>query len=97
MAQITWTRLALIDLDRLEAFLFEKSPISAERAILAVIDATEILRDFPEAGRMSDDLDPEQRELIVPFSNSGYVVGYSVIGSAVEILSVRHMSEDDGF
>lgn len=95
MARISWTRAALADLDRLEAFLHDKSPRSAARAIVAILDEVEILRQFPEAGRMSDDLDPEQRELIVPFSKSGYVVGYGVFGDHVEVFSVRHMREDD--
>lgn len=92
---VTWTRGALADLDRLEAFLMEKSPRSAARAVITIMDATEILKTFPEAGRISDDLDPEQRELIVPFSNRGYIVGYGIFGDEVEIFNVRHQREDD--
>ncbi len=95
MARVTWIDEALADLDRLEAFLSEKSPRSAARAIVTIIDATEILKDFPGAGRMSDDLDPEQRDLLVPFSSSGYIVGYGVFDDEVEIFNVRHMREDD--
>jgi len=95
MARIAWTHAALADLDRLESFLWQASPVSAERAITAILDATELLQQFPEAGRPSADLDPDHRELLLPFGNSGYVVGYGVYRGTVEILSVRHMREDD--
>lgn len=95
MGRVTWTEEALADLDRLETFLFEKSPRSAALAFLAIIDATGLLKDLPEAGRMSDDLDRDQRDLIVPFSNSGCIVGHGVFGDDVEIFNVRDMREDD--
>lgn len=95
LLRLTWTDDALADLDRLETFLWEKSARSAHDAIFTIIDATEILKRFPDAGRMAEDLDPEHRELLVPFSNSGYIVGYGVYGDEVEIFNVRHMREDD--
>jgi len=95
MASISWTQQALDDLDRLELFLLDKSPRVAAQAVLAIMEATDVLMDFPQAGRMTPDLDPEHRELLVPFSNSGYVIGYGVYGDRVEILDVHHMREDD--
>jgi plasmid stabilization system protein ParE len=95
MARVTWTPKALADLDRLEAFLAKNNPRSAARAILTIIDSIEILKTFPEIGRTSPDLDPDQGDLLVPFSSSGYVVGYGVFGDDVEIFNVRHMREDD--
>ena len=96
MPDVIWSPKALRDLDRLEAFLWEKSPKAADRAIQSIVGATRLLREFPNAGRPAEDLDPEQRELPVPFSNSGYVVSYRYVeGDVVEILDVRHMREDD--
>jgi plasmid stabilization system protein ParE len=94
MLRVAWTRAALADLDRLEAFLVEKSPRSASRAVVAIMDATRVLARFPHAGRMTKDLDPEHRELIVKFSDSGYIVHYGVLADRIEILDVRHQRED---
>src|SRR5690242_3861263 len=95
MPRVIWTNRALNDLDRLEQFLWTKSPLAAERAIRTILEATRLLEDFPQAGRPAADLDPEHRELPVPFSSSGYVVLYGYDGAWVEILFVRHMREDD--
>jgi plasmid stabilization system protein ParE len=94
MPKIAWTRAALADLDRLEAFLVEKSPRSASKAVVAIMDATRVLARFPHAGRMTEDLDPEHRELIVKFSDSGYVVHHGVFDDRIEVLEVRHQRED---
>ncbi len=94
MRHVTWTRTALVDLDRLEVFLLEKSPRSASKAIAAITDATRVLVQFPHAGRMTEDLDPEHRELVVRFSEGGYIVHYGVFGERIEILDVRHQRGD---
>lgn len=96
MPALVWTDTALHHLARLEAFLAEKNPHAAQNAIAALLSRTQTLADFPEIGRLAPDLDPEHRELPVTFANAGYVIGYYYrLGSAVEILHVRHMSEDD--
>ena len=43
---------------------------------------------------MTEDLDPEHRELVVRFSEGGYIVHYGVFGDRIEILDVRHQRED---
>jgi plasmid stabilization system protein ParE len=93
MRRVVWTRTALADLDRLEAFLIAKSPRSASKAVIAIMDSTRVLVQFPHAGRMTEDLDPEHRELIIKFSDGGYVVHYGVFDDRIEILDVRHQRE----
>ena len=39
---------------------------------------------------------PAQRELIIPFGNSGYVALYEIVSdSKVLVLAVRHQQEED--
>ena len=49
-----------------------------------------ILRQFPEAGRPAYDLEPEHRELLVPFGVSDYVVLCRTLEDSVFTLAVRH-------
>jgi len=44
-------------------------------------------------GRPADDLDPEHRELLIPFGASGYVIVYEVYADSVLVLAVRHQKE----
>lgn len=36
----------------------------------------ELLERFPQAGRPAEDLEPEHRELLIPFGGAGYVLLY---------------------
>ena len=51
------------------------------------------LSEFPQSGRGAADLDPNHRELIVRFANSGYVVLYGLDAGDIIVLSVRHQRE----
>lgn len=52
-----------------------------------------VLARFPEAGRSTDDLDPEHRELIFPFGVTGCVLIYEVGYDSILILAVKHQKE----
>ena len=91
--RVTWNPHALRSLDRLEDFLREKSPRAGTRAVLTIIGAARTLADFPHAGRLADDLHPDERELLVAFGTSGYVIAYRLRENWVEILDVRHQRE----
>jgi plasmid stabilization system protein ParE len=93
MPLVTWSVRALADIDRLEAFLRDKSPDAAERAVSAILDATESLQDFPLSGRPVAGMSLEYRELPVAFGIGGYVVFYRQHEEDVHILAVRHMRE----
>ena len=93
MPSLEWSRRALADLDRLDNFLFAKSPRAADAAIAAILAAAEDLRTFPGIGRPLSDEMPDYRELVIAFSDSGYVLLYRVIGDIVEVQAVKHMRE----
>lgn len=93
MPRLVWTEDAVAGLERIYAFLVEKDVNAAVKAVEAIDDGAKILADFPNAGRPAEDLEPEQRELPIPFGGSGYVVQYRVENSLVYILAVRHQKE----
>ncbi|MDR2077309.1 MAG: type II toxin-antitoxin system RelE/ParE family toxin [Desulfovibrio sp.] len=90
---VLWTDKAAADLERAYLFLKEKSEEAAVAAIKAIREKAVLLEQFPNAGRPADDLDPEHRELLIPFGASGYVLLYRVENAFVYILDVRHQKE----
>jgi len=59
----------------------------------AIFAAANDLRTFPGIGRPLSDETPDHRELVIPFSDSGYVLLYRVLGDIVDIQAVKHMRE----
>ena len=58
-----------------------------------ILQQAHILEKFPNAGRPADDLEPEHRELLVPFGASGYIIVYEVTENTVTVLAVKHQKE----
>ena len=82
---------AAADLAPLRAFLADKSPAAAERAVAVLVAAIQSLDLFPERGRPCGpaNLPANLRELIVPFGKSGYVVRYAYSPAANEVVIIR--------
>ena len=94
MPRIVVTAGAAAGLERCRRFLAEKNPLAAKRAADAVERHFSLLEAYPEIGRPEPD-EPELRELLVPFGDSGYVALYRFIAEedAVFILAFRHQKE----
>ena len=90
---VHWTANALADLVRAHAFLAEMDAGAAQRALETILGATDVLQEFPQAGRPADGLEPEHRELLIPFGVSGYAAFYVVRGETVVILALKHQRE----
>lgn len=80
-------------LRRVHAFLAEKDPDAAQKALNAIEAGVDMLIYFPHAGRPAGDLGSEHRELLIPFGASGYALFYEVVGDSVLILAVKHQKE----
>ena len=93
MKLVVWKTEALNDIDRLVGFLLPKSPTAAQRAFTAIEEAATRLGEFPSIGRPLAEMPIGYRELLVPFSSSGYRILY-LDAEPVQILAVRHMRED---
>jgi len=85
---------AAAGLERCRRFLADKNSLAARRASEAIGRQFTLLETHPEIGR--PDLDePQQRELLVPFGDSGYVALYRFAPEVdcVFILAFRHQKE----
>lgn len=93
MPRVIWTPPALNDVQRLYRFLRPQNVNAARRAVAAIRAGVKVLADQPRAGRPVDDMDPEFREWIIDFGDSGYVALYRLDGETAAILAVRHQKE----
>lgn len=93
MPHLIWTPPALADVQRLYRFLAPKDTQAARRAVKAIRAGAKILAHQPRIGRPVEEMDPEFREWLIDFGNSGYVVLYRLDGDRVGILAVRHQRE----
>lgn len=88
---------ALGDLQRLQAFLIDKDPAAAARAVDAIDACFRLLEYSPFSCRKAWPGDrPLLRELVIPFGSAGYVALFEIDGPGhVTIVAVRHQREDD--
>lgn len=74
------------DLERLFDFLLERCETSED------LDRAQSAIDAIRAAAQN----PAQRELIIPFGNTGYVALFEIVSpSKVVVLAVRHQREED--
>lgn len=91
MPRVIFSPAALRDLERLRAFLRFKNPTAANRAATAIAQTIRHLTTHPEMGRPTDE--PNQRELLIGFGESGYISLYHFDGQTVVVLAIRHQKE----
>ncbi|MDO5609751.1 MAG: type II toxin-antitoxin system RelE/ParE family toxin [Pseudomonadota bacterium] len=91
---LVYARLAVADLQRLRAFIAEHAPAAAEPIAHELIQRIELLREFPDIGRVVDAApDPETvRDLIF----GSYIVRYVRTASAIIILRIWHHAQARG-
>ena len=94
MSRLIWSSAALHDVLRLYRFLAAKNRHAAKLATTAIREGVQIIADQPGIGRPVDEMEPEYRQWMIDFGDSGYVVLYrcNSRNSAV-ILAVRHQRE----
>jgi plasmid stabilization system protein ParE len=78
---------ALSDIERVRSFLDTRHPTAAERALAEIWVALERLEEYPNLGRLTDDIDV--RQITVPFGDSGYVVRYCQLPEDGSLLVLR--------
>lgn len=85
---------AVVGLERCRRFLANKNPLAARRAAVAITNQFLLLETHPDIGRPNRD-EPELREILIPFGDSGYVALYRFISAedSVFILAFRHQKE----
>jgi plasmid stabilization system protein ParE len=93
MPRLIWSPSAVHDVQRIYRFLAEKNMDAAQRVVKAIRSGVQIIAQHPEVGRPADEMDPEYREWMIGFGNSGYVVLYRYDGEDAVIVAVRHQKE----
>lgn len=93
MPRLIWSPPALHDVQRLYRYLAEKNMDAARRAVRAIRGGLKVIGHQPEIGRPVADMEPEYREWLVEFGDSGYVALYRYDGQTAVILAVRHQRE----
>lgn len=93
MPSLIWSPEALADVQRLYRFLAEKNPDAARRAAGAIRSGMQIVAEYPEVGRPTEDMEPEFREWPISFGTSGYVALYRVDADVALVVAVRHQKE----
>ena len=93
MPHLIWAPSALQDVQRVYRFLAEKNMDAAKRAAKAIREGVKILASQPEIGRPIEEMEPEYREWLIDFGDSGYIALYRYDGRMAVILAVRHQKE----
>ena len=71
MPRLIWSPPALRDVQRLYRFLAEKSADAATRAVEAIRDGVKTIGHQPGIGRATAGMEPEFREWLIGFGDSG--------------------------
>ena len=95
MPRLIWSPSALLDVQRLYRFLAQKNAEAARQAVKTIRESVQILALQPGIGRPAQDMEPEYREWLIDFGQSGYVALYRFEGQAAVIVAVRHQKELD--
>jgi plasmid stabilization system protein ParE len=96
MPQLIWSPAALRDVQRLYRFLAEKNIDAAKRAVKAIRAGVQVLAIQPGVGRPTEDMEPEYREWLIDFGDSGYIALYRYDGDTAVLLAVRHQQRHSG-
>lgn len=93
MPRLIWSPSALHDVQRLYHFLAEQNPDAARRPVKAIRAGVKVVAQHPEIGRPAEEMEPEYREWLINFGDSGYIALYRNDGHTAVIMAVCHQKE----
>lgn len=93
MPRLIWSPPALLDVQGLHRFLAAKNSAAARRAVAAIREGVKVIAAQPAVGRPAEDMEPEYREWLIDFGESGYIALYRYDGQTAVIVAVRHQKE----
>ena len=93
MPRLIWTPEALRDIQSCYRFFAPKNPAAASNAVRTIREGMRVVAEHLGAGRPVERMDPEFREWLIGFGDSGYVVLYRLDGDRAVVLAVRHQKE----
>ena len=94
MPQVIVTEQAIQGMERCRQFLKRKNLLASKRAAHVIKEYFSVLETAPEIGRCIDE-QPNLRELVIEFGDSGYLALYSFDNKKdqILILAFRHQKE----
>jgi plasmid stabilization system protein ParE len=93
MPRLIWSPAALLDVQRLYRFLAAKNIDAAKHAVKAIREDVKIINAQPGVGRPAEGMEPEYREWLIDFGDSGYIALYRCDAQTAVIVAVRHQKE----
>lgn len=90
MTRVRWTTIASDDFSRIVERIRKDNPSAAQRVAKTIYQGVAALRTFPNRGRIG--LAHDTRELVFP--PWPYIVVYEVTEGQVQVLRIRHASQD---
>ena len=78
---------AASDVERVREFLDINNPEAAKHALRTIFAALERVEAFPDLGRPTEDADI--RQIVIPFGAAGYIVRYTILPDAGDVLVLR--------
>jgi plasmid stabilization system protein ParE len=95
---VTFSATAKADIQRLYDFLADIDPDLAERALIILDEAWDVLSKFPHTCRKAQggELGATWRELLITFGSSGYIALFQITSDkSLTVAAVRHQRESD--
>jgi addiction module RelE/StbE family toxin len=91
MAEIRWTDQSLIDIENIAEFISKDSERYASIQVERFFEETEILKTFPQSGRIVPEINNKHiREIIL----GNYRIIYRIFSaSKIDIITVHHSSK----
>ncbi len=91
MAKVIWSPIALDDIDSIAAYIARDSIDRAALFVARIIEITDNLQDFPDAGRVIPEIGSQEcREPLY----GAYRVMYKILNDEVWIIGVVHGARD---
>lgn len=86
MAELFVSRRAEAELRQIWRYVAAENPAAAERLLLRIDEKLQVLRGFPEIGRLRDDIRPGLRMLV----EGSYLLlyGHDAANDAVELVAI---------
>ena len=93
MPRLIWSPSAPRDVQGLHRFLAQQNPDAAKRAVEAIRAGVIVIARPPEIERPAEEMEPEYREWLINFGDSGYLALDHFDGQTAVMLAVRHQKD----
>lgn len=93
MPRVIWSPSAAASFKQIHSFLKKHDPQAANKAASIIRSHVRTLLQHPFAGRPASDPQTGEREYIIPFGDSGYILLYSIVYQGILVRAIRHQKQ----